>query len=171
MWSGLNASGELALLPLPKGEGWGEGLRSIDGLPTPSPQPSPQPRSGLPDFGQSKVPNSGKPEVRVGEGAHRVRGANGLQAQTNMFCFQLTRVTRIFQKSVLTKIASAGTGGTWLPASLLPARGRRRAGVPNATLRCSQRPPARLPCFRIVINNGWHNSRACRRPSRLGAQR
>src|SRR5262252_6632725 len=79
--------------------------------------------------------------------------------------FPLTRVTRIFQKSVLTKIASAGTGGTWLPASLLPMRGRRRAGVPNATLRCRQRSPARLHCFRIVINNGWHNSRACRRPS------
>jgi len=85
--------------------------------------------------------------------------------------FPLTRVTRIFQKSVLTKIASAGRGGTWLPAPLLPARGRRRAGVPNATFRCRQWSPAQLRCFRIVINNGWHNSRACRRPSRPGAQR
>src|SRR5436190_3987506 len=29
------------LLPLPLGEGWGEGLRSIDRAVTPSPQPSP----------------------------------------------------------------------------------------------------------------------------------
>src|SRR6476659_2494427 len=42
----------LGLLPLPKGEGWGEGLRFIDRLRTPSPQPSP----------------------RWGEGAHRVCG-------------------------------------------------------------------------------------------------
>src|SRR6266540_6969781 len=34
--------GELGLLPLPLGEGWGEGLRSLDRLRTPSPQPSPQ---------------------------------------------------------------------------------------------------------------------------------
>ena len=86
--------------------------------------------------------------------------------------FPLTRVTRIFQKSVLTKVAPAGTGGTALLASLLlPARGRRRGGVPNATFRCRIRPPPEFACFRVVINNGWHNSRACRRPSRPGAQR
>src|SRR5215831_1147270 len=50
--------------------------------------------------------------------------------------FRLTRVTRIFQKRVLTKIAPAGAGGTWPPAFLLPARGRRRAGVANATFGC-----------------------------------
>src|SRR5262252_9313023 len=65
--------------------------------------------------------------------------------------FLLTRVTRIFQKSVFTKPAPAGTGGTWLPTSLLPARGRRRAGVPNATFRCRQRSSAQFHCFRIVI--------------------
>src|SRR5436305_9983116 len=32
----------LDLLPLPLGEGWGEGLRSLDSPVTPSPQPSPQ---------------------------------------------------------------------------------------------------------------------------------
>src|SRR6267154_3556400 len=31
---------ELGLLPLPLGEGWGEGLRSLDGYRPPSPQPS-----------------------------------------------------------------------------------------------------------------------------------
>src|SRR5262249_40737123 len=84
--------------------------------------------------------------------------------------FPLTRVTRIFQKSVLTKIASAGTGGTALPAFLLPARGRRRAGVPNATFRCRKRLPAQFHCFRIVIYNGRCNARVCRRPG-PGAQR
>jgi putative ABC transport system substrate-binding protein len=44
----------LGLLPLPLGEGWGEGLWSLDGLRTPSPQPSP----------------------RRGEGAERARGAS-----------------------------------------------------------------------------------------------
>src|SRR6266508_1251942 len=47
--------GELGLLPLPLGEGWGEGLRSLYGLRTPSPPHSP---------------------LR-GEGAHRVRGHLG----------------------------------------------------------------------------------------------
>jgi len=85
--------------------------------------------------------------------------------------FLLTRVTRIFQKSVLTKIAPAGMGGTWLPAFLLPARERRRADVSNATFRCRKRSPGEFHCFRIVINNGCRNSRACRPPSRPGAQR
>src|SRR3989442_12777145 len=35
---------------------------------------SPQPKSDLSDFGQSKRPNSGKPEFGWGEGAHRARG-------------------------------------------------------------------------------------------------
>src|SRR6516165_1739003 len=43
--------------------------------------------------------------------------------------FLLTRVTRIFQKSVFTKPAPAGTGGTWLPTSLLPARRRRERNL------------------------------------------
>src|SRR6516164_6836963 len=67
--------------------------------------------------------------------------------------FPLTRVTRIFQKSVLTKIASAGTGGTWLPASLLPTRGGRRAGVPNATLRCRQRAPPSIVARRAAMTS------------------
>jgi hypothetical protein len=36
-----SASSELGLLPLPKGEGWGEGLRSIEGLEPPHPNPLP----------------------------------------------------------------------------------------------------------------------------------
>jgi DNA helicase-2/ATP-dependent DNA helicase PcrA len=36
-----------------------------------TPLPSPQPKSDLSDFGHSKVPNSGKPEFGLGEGAER----------------------------------------------------------------------------------------------------
>jgi phosphomethylpyrimidine synthase len=61
------------LSPLPLGEvgprsGPGEGLQTIESGP-PSPQPSPQPKSDISDFGQSNVPNSGKPEFGWGEGA------------------------------------------------------------------------------------------------------
>src|SRR5947209_14637207 len=35
---------------------------------TPSPQPSPQPKSDISDFGQLKMPNSGRPEFGSGEG-------------------------------------------------------------------------------------------------------
>src|SRR5262245_20536382 len=62
--------------------------------------------------------------------------------------FLLTRVTRIFQKSVLTKFA--------------PAHERRRAGVPNATSRRRRRSPGEFHCFRIVIYNGWRNACVCR---------
>src|SRR5260370_16678867 len=41
----------LDLLPLPLGEGWGEGLRFLDSSVTPSPQPSPQP-------GRARAPTS-----------------------------------------------------------------------------------------------------------------
>src|SRR2546425_1979800 len=68
---GYRSGDKLGRLPLPLGEGWGEGLRSLDKPRTPSPQLSPQPKSDISDFGQSKVPNSGKPEFGWGEGAHR----------------------------------------------------------------------------------------------------
>src|SRR5262245_9578910 len=68
--------------------------------------------------------------------------------------FPLTRVTRIFQKRVLTKFA--------------PAHERRRAGVPNATSRRRKRSPGEVHCFRIVIYNGWRNACVCRRPSSPG---
>src|SRR5262245_5506750 len=83
--------------------------------------------------------------------------------------FLLTRVTRIFQKSVLTKTAPAGEGGRSLPGRFLSVRGRRRAGVANATFRCRKRSPGEFHCFRIVINNGLRNSRVRRRPSWPGA--
>jgi hypothetical protein len=86
------------------------------------------------------------------------------------YVFLLTRVTGIFQKRVLTKTAPAGKSGTPLPGFLLPARGRRRAGVPNATFRCRKRSPPQFHCFRIVIYNGWRNSRVYRR-LRPGEQR
>src|SRR5262249_16260702 len=61
--------------------------------------------------------------------------------------FPLTRVTRISQKSVLTKSA--------------PAHERRHAGVPNATSRRKKRSPGEFHCFRIVIYNGWRNACVC----------
>jgi hypothetical protein len=71
----------------------------------------------------------------------------------------LTRVTRIFQKRVLTKIAPAGKSGTPLVGLLLPTRERRRADVCNATGSCREQPLGRFHCFRIVIYNGWRNAR------------
>src|SRR5262245_50556472 len=62
--------------------------------------------------------------------------------------FPLTRVTRIFQKSVLTKFARAHE--------------RRRAGVPNATSKRRRRSPGEFHYFRIVIYNGWRNACVCR---------
>src|SRR5262245_42077758 len=62
--------------------------------------------------------------------------------------FPLTRVTRIFQKSVLTKSA--------------PAHERRGAGVPNATSRRRKGSPGEFHCFQIVIYNGWRNACVCR---------
>jgi itaconate CoA-transferase len=61
----------------PKGEGVaGEGdfpSHRVLG-DSPSPPPSPQSKSGLPDFDQAKVRNSGKPEFGRGEGADPARG-------------------------------------------------------------------------------------------------
>src|SRR5262249_55363563 len=65
---------DLGRLPLPKGEGWGEGLQTLFG-PTPSPQPSPQPKWDVSDFGHAiEGPNSGKPEFGWGEGVPPCRG-------------------------------------------------------------------------------------------------
>ena len=157
-----HARRDLGALPLPAACGERAGVRGIrmrcaQSAPHPTSlvaAPSrPLPASGA-RAPQAPVRCAGKPD----------EGACGAY-------FRLTRVTRIFQKSVLTKIASAGTGGTVLPAFLLPAPGRRRACAPTATSGCRMRPPPELPCFRVVINNGRHNSRACRPPSWPGAQR
>src|SRR5262252_5616041 len=143
--------------------------------------PRKQPTSGLPEFGhfmdlaevgniRLRLEGWGGGEVKrsivigfplpvpppqAGEGTmwrqHEALQRHKPDEPTCAAHFQLTRVTRIFQKSVFTKTAPAGTGGTWLPTSLLPARGRRRAGVPNATFRCRQRSSAQFHCFRIVI--------------------
>src|SRR5262249_48249168 len=50
-----------ALPPPPAGEGWGGG-RYGNAMPARTPSPPLQPKSDLSDFGQSIVPNSGKPE-------------------------------------------------------------------------------------------------------------
>ena len=176
--NGIPASGKFGLLPPPQaGEGWGGGeVKRAIVIVFPLPVPPAEvgcfrlrPVNKAAELGSTRV------RLQAGEGTmSRQHEALKRRKPDEGACaayFPLTRVTRIFQKSVLTKTASTGTGGTWLPASLLLARERRRAGIPNATLRCKQRPPAQFPCFRVAISNGWHNSRACRRPSRLGAQR
>jgi hypothetical protein len=85
--------------------------------------------------------------------------------------FLLTRVTRIFQKSLLTNIAPVDAGGKPLSCSLSSASARCRVGLRNATTAGKKRPSDQLSCFRPVLYRDWHNSRACRRPSWLGAQR
>ena len=66
--------------------------------------------------------------------------------------FLLTRVTRIFQKSVLTKTAPAGKRAERRPrAFILPTRERRRADVRNATVSCRERPPGQFDCFRLLF--------------------
>ena len=54
----------LGALPLPIcwGEGWGEGVTGETERPKPLTPSLSQPKSDLSDFGQLKVPNSGKPE-------------------------------------------------------------------------------------------------------------
>ena len=53
----------LGALPLPIwGEGWGEGGTGKTERLKPLTPPLSQPKSDLSDFGQLKVPNSGKPE-------------------------------------------------------------------------------------------------------------
>jgi hypothetical protein len=53
----------LGALPLPIwGEGWGEGVPGKTERPKPLTPSLSQPKSDLSDFGQLKVPNSGKPE-------------------------------------------------------------------------------------------------------------
>jgi hypothetical protein len=75
----------------------------------------------------------------------RVPHTRKLGESAHVAHFLLTRVTRIFQKRVLTKFA--------------PAHECRRASVPNATSRRRKRPLGRFHCFRIVIYNGWRNAR------------
>src|SRR5262249_40383 len=84
------------------------------------------------------------------------------------------RVTRIFQKSVFTKGAPTGPGGTPLRAfccahagALAVARrshhvGRERFARPPAvrvspTSASAKRVPGRLRCFGIVLYNEWRN--------------
>src|SRR5262249_5397978 len=57
----MRSRGKLGLLPLPQGEGWGEGLRSLDGSVTPSPQPSPQAGRGSGPRSLLKLLGVGRP--------------------------------------------------------------------------------------------------------------
>jgi hypothetical protein len=157
-----HARRDLGALPLPTACGERAGVRGIrmrcaQSAPHPTSlvaAPSrPLPASGARAL-QAPAPCAGKPD----------EGACGAH-------FPLTRVTRIFQKSVLTKIAPVDEGGTPPSCSLSSASARCRVGPRNATTAGKKRPSDQLACFRPVLYRDWHNSRACRRPSWLGAQR
>src|SRR2546430_8266163 len=79
--------------------------------------------------------------------------------------FLLTRVTRIFQKNVLTEIAPVDEGGKPLSCSLSSASARCRVGLRNATTAGKKRPPDQLPSFRPVLYRDRGNFAPCRPPS------
>src|SRR6266550_4461116 len=85
--------------------------------------------------------------------------------------FLLTRVTRIFQKNVLTEIAPVDEGGKPLSCSLSSASARCCVGLRNASTAGKKRPSDQLACFRPVLYRDRCNFGACRPPSWPGAQR
>ena len=85
--------------------------------------------------------------------------------------FLLTRVTRIFQKSLFTKIAPVDEGGKPLSCSLSSASARCRDGPRNATIARKKRRSDQPACFRPVLYKDRCNACVCRRPSRPGEQR
>jgi len=72
--------------------------------------------------------------------------------------FLLTRVTRIFQKSVFTKAAPSSPGKTPLPGFFVARRERHIAHGSTATFECGTWPRAEFHCFRIVIYNEFCKS-------------
>src|SRR5262249_40274899 len=70
--------------------------------------------------------------------------------------FQLTRVTRIFQKSAFTKVAPTSPGETPLRAFCCPAA-TTVALESSATFECRNRSPAVISLFWIVPNNEFCN--------------
>src|SRR2546428_4483000 len=78
--------------------------------------------------------------------------------------FLLTRVTRIFQKNVLTEIAPVDEGGKPLSCSLSSASARCRVGLRNATTAGKKRPPDQLCFVPPVFFKDRCNFCACRPP-------
>src|SRR5256884_4145675 len=75
--------------------------------------------------------------------------------------FLLTRVTRIFQKNVLTEIAPVDEGGKPLSCSLSSASARCCVGLRNATTAGEKRPSASPVCFRAFLFTDRCTLRPC----------
>src|SRR5215831_5344720 len=105
--------------PLPPplaGEGWGGGERAdLNLVACPLPVPPPQAGEGT-MWRQHEALQRRKPDERACAAY-----------------FPLTRVTRIFQKSVLTKIAPVDEGGKPLSCLFSSASARCRIALRNAT--------------------------------------
>src|SRR5215468_11226499 len=71
--------------------------------------------------------------------------------------FLLTRVTRIFQKSVFTKAAPSSPGKTPLPGFFVAHRERRRMRVRAQPSRAGAGRGRSLPCFGVALCNGFYN--------------
>jgi hypothetical protein len=165
------------LLPPPlAGEGWGGGERAdLNLVACPLPVPPAEvgcfrlrPVNKTAELGYTRV------RPQAGEGTMWRQHETLQRREPNEFAraanFLLTRVTRIFQKSLLTKIAPVDEGGKPLSCSLSSASARCRVSLRNATTAGKKRPSDQPACFRPVLYRDRHNSRVCRRPSWLGAQ-
>src|SRR5262249_26256067 len=137
--------------PLPPplaGGGWGGGERAdLNLVACPLPVPPPQAGEGT--------------MWRQHEALQRRQSDEPARAAN----FLLTRVTRIFQKSLLTKIAPVDESGKPLSCSLSSASARCRVGLRNATIARKKRPSDQLACFRPVLYRDGCNAGVCRRPS------
>jgi hypothetical protein len=157
-----HARRDLGALPLPAACGERAGVR---GIRMRCAQSAPHPTS-LVAAPSRPLPASGEraPQAPPPCAGKQDEGACGAH-------FPLTRVTRIFQKSVLTKIAPVDEGGTPPSCSLSSASARCRVGLRNTTIARKKRPSDQVACFRPVLYRARCNACVCRHTSRPGAQR
>src|SRR5229473_7050206 len=106
-------------------EGWGEGLRFIERLRTPSPQPSPHPNSGLPEFGTLQSGRSRIHPTSAGERERTEIAARQRVPHTN--CSHATPDTlRPFFLETREQLDTAASEGVPLAVSGVAASTRRQ---------------------------------------------